>query len=43
MSTDQGATMQRVTDGWTANVHNVYQSSDGIVEWGFITLGHWAI
>ena len=41
MSTCQDATMQRVSDKWTVNVHNVYQTSDGIVEWGLTTLGHW--
>lgn len=43
MSTDESATMQRVSDGWTVNVHNVYQMSDGTVEWGFTNLGHWSI
>lgn len=42
-STSQGAAMQRVSDGWTVDAHNVYQSSDGVVEWDVFGLGHWAI
>lgn len=41
--TDEGATMQRVSDGWTLKAHNVYLYPDGTVEWDFSTGGHWEV
>lgn len=40
---DQGAVMERVTDGWTLKAHNVYLFSDGTIEWDFSTCGRWAV
>lgn len=37
------ATMQRVSDGWTVNAHNVYLYPDGSIEWDFSTDGHWEV
>lgn len=41
--TDDAATMQRVSDGWTLKAHNVYLYPDGTVEWDFSTDGHWEV
>lgn len=41
--TSDAATLQRVTDGWTLKVHNVYLYPDGRIEWDFSTDGHWEV
>ena len=41
--TDDAATMQRVSDGWTLKAHNVYQYPGGCIEWDFSTDGHWEV
>lgn len=41
--TDDAATMQRVSDGWTLKAHNVYLYPDGSIEWDFSTEGHWEV
>ena len=41
--TDDAATMQRVSDGWTLKGHNVYLYPDGSIEWDFSTEGHWEV
>lgn len=41
--TDDAATLQRVSDGWTLKAHNVYQYPDGTIEWDFSTGGHWEV
>lgn len=41
--TDDAATMQRISDGWTVKAHNVYLYPDGSIEWDFHTDGRWAV
>lgn len=35
-------TMQRITDRWTLDAHNITRYEDGLIEWDYSTGGYWA-